>query len=84
MLRFCFFKEDIKKNCIFVKVIQAMVPIKMNKWNLPEVDSQTMSTSIPGIFCGGDLAGIAHTTVESVNDGKTAAWYIHKFIQVYF
>lgn len=62
-------------------VIQAMVPIKMNKWNLPEVDSQTMSTSIPGVFCGGDLAGIAHTTVESVNDGKTAAWYIHKFIQ---
>ena len=24
---------------------------------------------------------VAQTTVESVNDGKTAAWYIHKFIQ---
>lgn len=59
-----------------------MVPIKMNKWNLPEVDTETMSTSVPGVFCGGDLAGVAHTTVESVNDGKIAAWYIHKYIQV--
>lgn len=59
-----------------------MAPVKMNKWNLPEVEAETMSTSVPGVFCGGDLAGTAHTTVESVNDGKTAAWYLHKFIQV--
>ncbi|KAF3427773.1 hypothetical protein E2986_05297 [Frieseomelitta varia] len=64
-----------------LSVTQAMAPIKMNKWNLPEVDMETMSTSVPGVFCGGDLAGVAHTTVESVNDGKTAAWYIHKYIQ---
>lgn len=64
-----------------LSVMQAMAPIKMNKWNLPEVDVETMSTSVPGVFCGGDLAGVAHTTVESVNDGKTAAWYIHKYIQ---
>ncbi|XP_076247671.1 dihydropyrimidine dehydrogenase su(r) isoform X2 [Calliopsis andreniformis] len=62
-------------------VRKAMAPIKLNKWNLPEVDAETMKTSVPGVFCGGDLGGIAHTTVESVNDGKTAAWYIHKFIQ---
>ncbi|KZC14706.1 Dihydropyrimidine dehydrogenase [NADP(+)], partial [Dufourea novaeangliae] len=62
-------------------VMKAMAPVKMNKWNLPAVDAETMSTSVPGVFCGGDLAGIAQTTVESVNDGKTAAWYIHKFIQ---
>ena len=54
----------------------------MNKWNLPEVDKITMMTSVPGVFCGGDLAGVSQTTVESVNDGKTAAWYIHKYIQV--
>lgn len=59
-----------------------MAPVKMNKWNLPEVNETTMTTSEPGVFCGGDLAGIAQTTVESVNDGKTAAWYIHKYIQV--
>ncbi|XP_076169553.1 dihydropyrimidine dehydrogenase su(r) isoform X2 [Ptiloglossa arizonensis] len=62
-------------------VIRAMAPVKMNAWNLPEVNMETMSTSVPGVFCGGDLAGVAQTTVESVNDGKMAAWYIHKFIQ---
>jgi len=63
-------------------VKRAMIPVKMNKWNLPEVDKITMMTSVPGVFCGGDLAGVSQTTVESVNDGKTAAWYIHKYIQV--
>ncbi|XP_070150339.1 dihydropyrimidine dehydrogenase [NADP(+)] [Polyergus mexicanus] len=62
-------------------VKNAMAPLKMNSWNLPEVDENTMMTSVSGVFCGGDLAGVAQTTVESVNDGKTAAWYIHKYIQ---
>lgn len=62
-------------------VIRAMAPVKMNKWGLPEVDQVNMTTSVPGVFCGGDLAGVAQTTVESVNDGKTAAWSIHKYIQ---
>lgn len=62
-------------------VKRAMEPVKLNTWGLPIVDTKTMSTSVPGVFCGGDLAGVAQTTVESVNDGKTAAWYIHKYIQ---
>jgi len=41
-----------------------------------------MQTNDPDIFCGGDFAGIAETTVESVNDGKTAAWFMHQRIQV--
>lgn len=64
------------------KIISAMSPVKLNRWNLPVVDPITMSTSVSGVYCGGDLAGIAQTTVESVNDGKTAAWNIHKFIQL--
>lgn len=62
-------------------VVDAMKPIKMNKWGLPEVNTDTMTTSEPWVFCGGDLAGVAQTTVESVNDGKTASWYIHKYLQ---
>ena len=42
----------------------------------------TMETSEPWVFCGGDLAGVAQTTVESVNDGKQASWHIHKYLQV--
>ncbi|XP_012284888.1 dihydropyrimidine dehydrogenase [NADP(+)] [Orussus abietinus] len=62
-------------------VKNAMAPVKMNSWGLPDVDRSTMSTSVPGVFCGGDLAGVSDTTVESVNDGKTAAWFMHKYIQ---
>ena len=54
----------------------------MNRWGLPEVNTETMETSVPGIFCGGDLAGVAQTTVESVNDGKQASWFMHRYLQV--
>ncbi|XP_042884365.1 dihydropyrimidine dehydrogenase [NADP(+)]-like [Penaeus japonicus] len=64
--------EDIKS---------ALAPVKLNRWGQPDVDNTTMSTSEAGVFCGGDIAGIAETTVESVNDGKTAAWNIHKYLQ---
>jgi dihydropyrimidine dehydrogenase (NADP+) len=38
-------------------------------------------SSEPGVFCGGDLAGVAETAVEAVNDGKLAAWTIHRYLQ---
>jgi dihydropyrimidine dehydrogenase (NADP+) len=63
------------------KVKEAMAPLKMNRWGTPEVDTNTMETSEPDVFCGGDLAGVAETAVEAVNDGKIAAWSIHRYIQ---
>ncbi|KAL5022056.1 hypothetical protein ScPMuIL_001211 [Solemya velum] len=63
------------------QVTKALEPLKFNTWGLPEVNTVTMQSSEPWVFCGGDLAGVAQTTVESVNDGKQAAWYIHKHIQ---
>lgn len=63
-------------------VIDAMAPLSLDKYNYPVVDLANMSTTEPGVFCGGDLAKVASTTVESVNDGKTAAWHIHRFLQV--
>ncbi|XP_011181764.2 dihydropyrimidine dehydrogenase [NADP(+)] [Zeugodacus cucurbitae] len=59
------------------EVIDAMKPLKLDKKNLPKVDSKTLQTSVPQVFCGGDLGGYAKTTVESVNDGKVAAWSMH-------
>jgi NADPH-dependent glutamate synthase beta chain and related oxidoreductases len=56
--------------------------VKLDKYGYPEVNYTTMATSVPGVFCGGDTANLSDTTVESVNDGKTAAWHIHKYIQV--
>lgn len=68
----------------FSLVIQAMAPIALDKYNYPVVDLKTMTTSEPGVFCGGDLAKVASTTVESVNDGKIAAWHMHRYLQVLF
>lgn len=65
-----------------LSVVDAMKPLKFNSWGLPDVNEDTMETSEADVFCGGDIAGVANTTVESVNDGKTAAWYMHKYIQV--
>ena len=67
---------------ILFLVIKALHPLTFNSNGLPSIDSTTMSTSEPGVFCGGDLAGYSETTVESVNDGKSASWYMHKYIQV--
>ena len=63
-------------------VISALEPLKLNRWNLPEINPDTMQSSEAGVFCGGDMAGVAQTTVESVNDGKQASWHIHKYLQV--
>ena len=64
-------------------VVDAMKPLKFNSWGSPEVNDETMETSEVDVFCGGDIAGVANTTVECVNDGKTAAWYMHKYLQVH-
>ncbi|KAF7266557.1 hypothetical protein GWI33_020065 [Rhynchophorus ferrugineus] len=59
------------------KVVDALQPLSLNERNLPVVNQKTLQSSHPKVWVGGDMAGIAETTVESVNDGKTAAWYIH-------
>jgi len=59
----------------------AMKPLEMNRWGTPEVDTLKMTTSEPWVFCGGDLAGVAETAVEAVNDGKIAAWSMHRYLQ---
>uniref|UniRef100_A0A3P8XBQ1 Dihydropyrimidine dehydrogenase [NADP(+)] n=1 Tax=Esox lucius TaxID=8010 RepID=A0A3P8XBQ1_ESOLU len=63
------------------KVKEALAPVRLNRWGLPELDSDSMQTSEPWAFAGGDVAGLANTTVESVNDGKQASWHMHKYLQ---
>lgn len=63
-------------------VREAMAPIRLNRWGLPELSLESMQCSEPWVFAGGDVAGLANTTVESVNDGKQASWHIHKYLQV--
>ncbi|ERL86067.1 dihydropyrimidine dehydrogenase [NADP(+)] [Dendroctonus ponderosae] len=61
--------------------IEALRPLMLNSSNLPMVDPRTLQSSHPKVWIGGDIGGVAETTVESVNDGKTAAWFIHCALQ---
>ena len=71
------------RNRNFVRaVVEALAPVELNSWGLPNVDPNTGGCSESWVFFGGDVAGTANTTVESVNDGKTAAWYMHRYLQV--
>ncbi|XP_045463180.1 dihydropyrimidine dehydrogenase [NADP(+)] [Harmonia axyridis] len=58
-------------------IVEALSPIKLTRSNLPEINTNTLATSHPQVWCGGDLVGVGGTTVEAVNDGKVAAWQIH-------
>jgi dihydropyrimidine dehydrogenase (NADP+) len=63
------------------ELLQAIQPLTLNKYGTADIDLETMHNKAhPWLFCGGDLIGNG-TTVEAVNDGKTAAWYIHKYLQ---
>jgi dihydropyrimidine dehydrogenase (NADP+) len=63
------------------EMIDALSPLEMNRWGLPECDPNTQQSSDPSVYCAGDVAGVAQTTVESTNDGKVAAWNMHKYLQ---
>lgn len=71
-------------NVVFftLPVAEAMAPIKFTSWGVPDINPETMQTSEAAVFCGGDLGGHCNTTVEAVNDGKQASWYMHKYLQV--
>ena len=64
-------------------VIKTLESVHLNKWSLLVMSLETMVTSEPNTFVGGDLGGVANTTIESVNDGKQAAWYMHQYLQVF-
>ncbi|KYQ92216.1 dihydropyrimidine dehydrogenase [Tieghemostelium lacteum] len=62
-------------------IADACKPLQFNKWGTADIDPMTMqSRHDEMLFCGGDLVGNG-TTVEAVNDGKTASWNIHKYLQ---
>jgi formate dehydrogenase (NADP+) beta subunit len=45
---------------------------------LVSVDPRTLATSMPGVYCGGDLAFGPRIVIEAVADGKRAALAIHE------
>eukprot|EP01114_Cavostelium_apophysatum_P020682 TRINITY_DN699_c0_g1_i7.p1 TRINITY_DN699_c0_g1~~TRINITY_DN699_c0_g1_i7.p1 ORF type:complete len:1025 (+),score=308.73 TRINITY_DN699_c0_g1_i7:174-3248(+) len=62
-------------------LIEALSPLKIKSNGFADIDLEEMHVKEhPWLFCGGDIIGNG-MTVEASNDGKTASWNVHKFIQ---
>jgi heterodisulfide reductase subunit A-like polyferredoxin len=55
--------------------------LKVSKWNLLEVNPETLQTNIPHIFAGGDVISGPATVIEAVEAGQRVAKYIAKYLQ---
>ena len=58
--------------------LQADAEIAITPRGLVAVDPRTLATSMPGVYCGGDLAFGPRIVIEAEADGKRAALAIHE------
>lgn len=61
-------------------IADAFAPLSVEA-GFVKVDDVTGATEVAGVFAGGDINGTSGTTVEAANDGKQAAWWMHKHLQ---
>ena len=62
-------------------VPSSLKDLKMTQWGTIVVDNESMQSSIPDIFAGGDIVRGGATVILAMGDGRKAAVGIHKFIQ---
>ena len=55
--------------------------LKLNKWGYVEADEKTGTTSVEGVFAGGDIVTGAATVILAMGAGKDAAASIDKYIR---
>jgi len=62
-------------------LIPASLPeLKVTDWGTIVVDKETMQSSIPDLFAGGDIVRGGATVILAMGDGRTAAAGMHKYI----
>jgi glutamate synthase (NADPH/NADH) small chain len=63
-------------------LIPACLPgLKMSRWGTIEVNEQTMQSSIPEIFAGGDIVRGGATVILAMGDGRKAAASMHSYLR---
>jgi len=55
--------------------------IKATRWNTIEVNPDTLETSIPGVFAGGDVVNGPDTVVGALANGRQAAYAIDTYLR---
>jgi len=61
-------------------VPSSLKDLKMTGWGTIVVDKETMQSSIPDIFAGGDIVRGGATVILAMGDGRKAAVGIHSYI----
>jgi len=59
---------------------QTMPELEMTKWGTIVVDEETMQTSVPGVFAGGDIVSGAATVILAMGQGRIAAAAMNDFL----
>jgi len=63
-------------------LIPASLPdLKVTRWGTIVVDEETMQSSVPDLFAGGDIVRGGATVILAMGDGRIAASGMHKYIQ---
>jgi len=55
--------------------------LELNKWGNIVADDDSMATSIPGVYAGGDIVTGAATVILAMGAGKTAAASINEYLK---
>jgi glutamate synthase (NADPH) small chain len=62
-------------------LIQRTTPeLDTTRWGTLEAVEETMATSMPGVFAGGDIVSGAATVISAMGQGRIAARSIHRYI----
>ena len=60
---------------------QSLPDLKMTKWHTIEVDENTMQSSIPNLFAGGDIVRGGATVILAMGDGRKAAASMNEYLK---
>lgn len=59
---------------------QSIPELEVTRWGTVVVDDNTMQSSIPEIFAGGDIVRGGATVILAMGDGKVAADHMHEYL----
>lgn len=60
---------------------QSLPDLKVTRWGTLVVDEDTLQTSIPDVFAGGDIVRGGATVILAMGDGRKAAASMHQYLQ---
>jgi len=61
-------------------VLRGIEGLSLNERGVIEVDPETLSTSVPGVYAGGDAVRGPENIISAVADGCRAAWAIDRYL----